>query len=178
MPPVLLGWLGLLIHVIFPSRPWMLGLNGALLVIAAERKRDRGNCAQILKFPPVHVTFSHISLHKASQWPHSSSSGQPGAIPNVWDLCVCVCVFQLLSCVQLFVTPMDCSLPGSSVHGILLERILEYSFHMISQIHNTNMQNYLTGNKEKNKSLNPLDQHSVLIKFILFPYRHHSPFIL
>ena len=70
----------------------MLGLNGALLVIPAERKRDRGNCAQILKFLPVHVTFTHISLHKASQWPRSSSTRQLHAIPNVWGLCVCVCV--------------------------------------------------------------------------------------
>ena len=28
------------------------------------------------------------------------------------------------SCLQLFVIPMDCSLPGSSVHGILQARIL------------------------------------------------------
>ena len=33
-----------------------------------------------------------------------------------------VCV---LSCVQLFVNPMDCSLPGSSVHGTFQARILE-----------------------------------------------------
>ena len=35
----------------------------------------------------------------------------------------------MLSCsssVTLFVTPMDCSLPGSSVHGILQPRILEW----------------------------------------------------
>ena len=32
----------------------------------------------------------------------------------------------MLSRVQLFVTPMDCSLPGSSVHGILQARILEW----------------------------------------------------
>ena len=31
-----------------------------------------------------------------------------------------------LSHVWLFVTPMDCSLPGSSVHGILQARILEW----------------------------------------------------
>ena len=31
-----------------------------------------------------------------------------------------------LSCVQLFVTPMDCSLPGSSIHGIFQARILEW----------------------------------------------------
>ena len=32
---------------------------------------------------------------------------------------------QLLSHVRLFVTPMGCSPPGSSVHGILQTRILE-----------------------------------------------------
>ena len=31
-----------------------------------------------------------------------------------------------LSCVRLFATPMDCSLPGSSVHGILQARVLEW----------------------------------------------------
>ena len=31
-----------------------------------------------------------------------------------------------LSCVLLFETPMDCSLPDSSVHGILQARILEW----------------------------------------------------
>ena len=36
----------------------------------------------------------------------------------------CVCA-QLLSHVQFFVTPMDCSLLGSSVHAIVQARILE-----------------------------------------------------
>ena len=36
-----------------------------------------------------------------------------------------VCAY-LLSHVLLFVTPMDCSPPGSSVHGILQARILEW----------------------------------------------------
>ena len=31
-----------------------------------------------------------------------------------------------LSRVQLFVTPKDCSLPGSSLHGILQARVLEW----------------------------------------------------
>ena len=31
-----------------------------------------------------------------------------------------------LSCVRLFCNPMDCSLPGSSVHGIFQARILEW----------------------------------------------------
>ena len=33
---------------------------------------------------------------------------------------------KLLSCVQLFATPVDCSLPGSSIHGILQARKLEW----------------------------------------------------
>ena len=35
----------------------------------------------------------------------------------------CVCV---LSCVPALCNPMDCSLPGSSLHGILQARILEW----------------------------------------------------
>ena len=41
--------------------------------------------------------------------------------------CVCVCVYaQALSHVRLFRDPMDCSSPGSSVHGILQAGILEW----------------------------------------------------
>ena len=39
---------------------------------------------------------------------------------------IIVVVVSLLSCVQLFATPMDCSLPGSSVHGISQARIPEW----------------------------------------------------
>ena len=37
-----------------------------------------------------------------------------------------VCVCESLSRVLLFATPMDCSPPGSSVHGIFQERTLEW----------------------------------------------------
>ena len=38
-----------------------------------------------------------------------------------------MCVYgQLLSCVWLFVTPMDCNLPGCSVHRIFQTGILEW----------------------------------------------------
>ena len=36
-------------------------------------------------------------------------------------------LFSRCSCVRLFATPMDCSVPGSSIHGILLARILEWA---------------------------------------------------
>ena len=48
-------------------------------------------------------------------------------------MCVCtpvyrvvILLFSLLSCVWLFCDPMDCSPPGSSVHGIFQARILEW----------------------------------------------------
>ena len=41
-------------------------------------------------------------------------------------VCVCVCVLICFSHVQPFCHPMDCSPPGSSVHGILQARILEW----------------------------------------------------
>ena len=41
--------------------------------------------------------------------------------------CISVCVHEcVLSCVPLFATPTDCSPPGSSLHGILQARILEW----------------------------------------------------
>ena len=40
-------------------------------------------------------------------------------------MCVCVCVLVAQSCLTLC-DPMDCSPPGSSVHGILQARILEW----------------------------------------------------
>ena len=59
-------------------------------------------------------------------------------IQQLWHicirLCVCMCtcmyvfvvVVQSLSHVQLFCDPTDCSKPGSSVHGILQARILDW----------------------------------------------------
>ena len=40
-------------------------------------------------------------------------------------VCVCVCVWVAQLCLTLC-EPMDCSPPGSSVHGILQARILEW----------------------------------------------------
>ena len=43
---------------------------------------------------------------------------------QLWVHVVCVCLVTHLC--QLFCDPMDCSLPGSSVHGIFQARILEW----------------------------------------------------
>ena len=41
-------------------------------------------------------------------------------------VCVCVCVWSCFSCIWLFVTLWTVSPPGSSAHGILQARILEW----------------------------------------------------
>ena len=39
------------------------------------------------------------------------------SVPSANCVCVCVCVCSATKCGQLFCDSMDCSLPGSSVHG-------------------------------------------------------------
>ena len=46
---------------------------------------------------------------------------------GIWTFWVLVsCVWVLVSCVQLFCDPVDCSLPGSSIHEISQARMLEW----------------------------------------------------
>ena len=40
-------------------------------------------------------------------------------------MCVCMCVLVAQSCATVC-NPVDCSFPGSSVHGILQARVLEW----------------------------------------------------
>ena len=47
-------------------------------------------------------------------------------------MCVCVCVLVARLCLTLCY-PMDCSPPGSSVHGILQARILEWATYIIGR---------------------------------------------
>ena len=56
--------------------------------------------------------------------------GKPAFIPwiSCFTMCVCVCVCVLVSCSVMSdsLWHMNCSLPGSSAHGILQARILEW----------------------------------------------------
>ena len=53
---------------------------------------------------------------------------EPDAIEKVGFMHISaqICVCESISHILLFCNPMDCSLPGSSVHGVLQARILEW----------------------------------------------------
>ena len=64
---------------------------------------------------------------RSKMWPlYSSCKGQKVSLLSLW-LCfsVYVCVLVAKSCLTLC-DPMDCGPPGSSVHGMLQARILEW----------------------------------------------------
>ena len=63
--------------------------------------------------------------HRFSPWAGSWDPTCWRAQPKNVCVCVCVCVCVAQSCLTLC-NPMDCSLPVSSVHGILQARILEW----------------------------------------------------
>ena len=93
----------------------------------------------------IHQHASAMGIHIFPSWTpvpppspyHPSGSSQctspklpvsciePGPISLNVCVCVCVCVLAAQSCLTLCYT-MDCSLPDSTVHGILQARILEW----------------------------------------------------
>ena len=53
-------------------------------------------------------------------------SPQDGGVATILKITVTHVLAKLLQLCLTLCEPMDCSLPGSSVHGILQERILEW----------------------------------------------------
>ena len=67
---------------------------------------------------------SYRATWKASSTIRVSTQAAFSFLSRFW---VCACVLSHFSCVQLSLCdPMDCSPPGSSVHGILQARLLEW----------------------------------------------------
>ena len=94
-----------------------------------------GEKVQLPRTPVSLLLLLVTSVVSDSLPPHRQ---QPTRLPCPWDspgrstgvgchfLLECMKVkVKSLSCVQPLATPMDCSLPGSSIHGIFQARVLE-----------------------------------------------------
>ena len=74
----------------------------------------------------IYLSIYHLSMYLTSKYELST----PCTILEVWSFNVlldeiCVSIKLLQSCPTLC-DPMDCSFPGSSVHGIFQARVLEW----------------------------------------------------
>ena len=106
---------------------------------------------QILKDDAVKLLNSICQqIWKTQQWPQDwkrsvfipiPNKGNPKECSNNHTIALISVQFSRLSCLTLC-NPMDCSLPGSSVHGIFQARVLEWvaiSFsrgRMLKVLHN------------------------------------------
>ena len=98
---------------------------------AGKREGGRHKGERILRHnrvQPLHCEASRpwsSGLLLNAFWSLFSPSGSQG-FPTQSLFSLCTVAVELLSHVQLFHNPMDCSPPGSSVHGILQGRILKW----------------------------------------------------
>ena len=87
--------------------------------------------------PPIqHTHPRHLFLTWVCHYPtYTQAKLRFSCCPSSWYLhlllvcvcvCVCVCVWVAQACLTLC-DPMNCSLPGFPVHGILQARILEWT---------------------------------------------------
>ena len=79
------------------------------------------NINSIMVWYPLLYLYFNMFMNIISELKH---------LINILSLCVCVLVAQ--SCPTLC-DPINCSLPGSSLHGILQARILEEGCHFLFQ---------------------------------------------
>ena len=123
----------------WPGGAWNLPRDSE----AMRRRRRRGDSSGCQHSPRLARVQRAEKRWEGSSDPHSLTSPSPSRAPrgperanylqdtqliSHW-MCVCVCVC-VHACAQLCPTlcdPMDCSPPGSSVHGILQTRVLEWS---------------------------------------------------
>ena len=88
-----------------------------------DRRRRGGQRMRCLDGITESMDMNMSRLREVVKAPGGAGVQQSMGSQNLGHDISCAC---MLSHVRLFVTPVDCSLPGSSVHGILQARILEW----------------------------------------------------
>ena len=84
-----------------------------------------------LAFLGIRVFFSESAL--CLRWPQYWSFSFNISFSKMMMMIMCVCVLVTKSCLTLC-NPMDCRPSGSSVHGILQARILEWELMLITAL--------------------------------------------
>ena len=110
--------------------------HGEIYCESSEKYRLKLHCASIT--PPLLLLLSNVSCVRLCVQPHR---WQPTRLPHPWDspgkntgvgchfLLQCMKVTSESEVAQSCPTlcdPMDCSPPGSSVHGVFQARVLEW----------------------------------------------------
>ena len=116
-------WFGALC-VIYPRR-WCPKQRGRGIGRETRESDSTMTNCEVIWVPSLHQFLSDCKIHwrKGSYLPQNRHKCK-----ELLELC-CVFVLVLFSCSTMsdsFVSHMDCSLPGSSVHGISQARILEW----------------------------------------------------
>ena len=90
------------------------------------RNHNPGSEHNPIAMPRESICFSLASIGSTSHWKHSVKLKSWLSCRYKVNTFLLLLLFSHLSCVRLFCDPVDCSLPGSSVHGISLASILEW----------------------------------------------------
>ena len=90
------------------------------------RNHNPGSEHNPIAIPRESICFSLASIGSTSHWKHSVKLKSWLSCRYKVNTFLLLLLFSHLSCVRLFCDPVDCSLPGSSVHGISLASILEW----------------------------------------------------
>ena len=89
-----------------------------------KKKSERLSPYSHVSHSPVGCHRSKKKWHTSSHWGFTNSTPSPAENPPVTPQCVCAC--SVAQACQTLCSPMNCSWPGSSVHGVLQARILEW----------------------------------------------------
>ena len=111
-----------------PGKNTGAGCHCLLQCLKVKSKREVTQSCPTLS-DPMDYSLPGSSVHgifqaRVLEW--AAMQCDPNSLHIHVFKCLCACVLILFSCVTLC-DPMDCSPPGSSVHGILQARTLEWA---------------------------------------------------
>ena len=106
------------------SEPWVSHFGDATRKIQGQDKR------QISPLPPASPSCWHhdhqVIQNRAPRFYKEDPSESRLELNSSFSCHICICCCSVAKSCPTLCDPMDCSPPGSPVHGIILARILEW----------------------------------------------------